>query len=72
MRKLLWRLPSRLQPKAESVVWAVAFDPDTGGAVAGLRTEHPEFGQVTGVVEANGKLWLASLQGPAVAHVPLP
>ena len=72
VRKLLWRLPSRLQPKAESVVWAVAFDPDTGDAVAGLRTEHPEFGQVTGVVEANGKLWLASLQGPAVAHVPLP
>ena len=39
---------------------SVAFDPDTGDAVAGLRTEHPGFGQVTGVVEANGKLWLAS------------
>ena len=71
VRKLLWRLPSRWQPKPESVVWAVAFDPDTGEAVAGLRTEHPGFGQVTGMVEANGKLWLASLRGPAVAHVDL-
>ena len=71
VRKLLWRLPSRLQPKPESVVWAVAFDPDTGDAVAGLRTEHPEFGQVTGVVEADGKLWMGSIGGPAVAHVDL-
>ena len=58
--QVLWRLPSRLQPKPESIVWVVAFDPDTGEAVAGLRTEHPGFGQVTGVVEANGKLWLGS------------
>ena len=72
VRKLLWRLPSRLQPKPESVVWAVAFDPDTGDAVAGLKTEHPRFGQVTGMVEANGRLWLASLQGPAVAWTDLP
>ena len=71
VRKLLWRLPSRWQPKAESVVWAVAFDPDTGKAVAGLRTEHPGFGQVTGVVEANGDLWMGSIGGPAVARVDL-
>ena len=71
VRKLLWRLPARVQPKPESVVWAVAFDPDTGDAVAGLRTEDPGFGQVTGMVEANGKLWMASLGGPAVAHVEL-
>ncbi len=71
VRKLLWRLPSRWQPKADSVVWAVAFDPDTGAVVGGLRTEHPGFGQVTGMVEANGRLWMASLRGPAVAYVHL-
>ena len=60
VRKLLWRLPSRLRPKPESVVWVVAFDPETGDAVAGMRTEHPGFGQVTGMVEANGKLWMGS------------
>lgn len=71
IRKLLWRLPSRLQPKPESVVWAVAFDPDNGEAVAGLATEHPKFGLVTGVVEANGRLWMGSLGGPAVAWADL-
>ena len=71
VRKLIWRLPDRIQPKAETVVWAVAFDPDTGQAVAGLRTEHPKFGQVTGMVEADGKLWMGCLGFPAVAHVDL-
>ena len=71
VRKLVWRLPSRVQPKPESVVWVVAFDPDTGQAVAGLRTEQLEFGQVTGVVEANGKLWMGSIGGRAVGHVEL-
>lgn len=71
VRKLIWRLPDRVQPKAETVVWAVAFDPDTGQAVAGLRTEHPEFGQVTGMVEAGGRLWMGCLGFPAVAHVDL-
>lgn len=71
IRQVVWRLPSRLQPKPESIVWVVAFDPDDGEAVAGLRTEHPGIGQVTGVVEANGKLWLGSIGGPAVAWAEL-
>jgi sugar lactone lactonase YvrE len=71
MRKLLWRLPPRLRPKPESVVWVVAFDPDSGDAVAGLRTVHPGFGQVTGMVEANGTLWMSSIGGPAVARTDL-
>lgn len=72
IRKLIWRLPSWLQPGPETVVWVAAFDPDTGKAVAGLRTEHPEFGQVTGMVEADGRLWMACLGFPAVAHCPIP
>jgi len=71
VRKLLWRLPSQLQPKPESVVWAVAFDPDSGEAVAGLRTTHPDFSQVTGMVEADGRLWMGSIGGAAVAWTPL-
>lgn len=71
LRKLLWRLPDRLQPKIKPVVWAVAFDPDTGNPVAGVRTEHPEFGLVTGLVEADGKLWMGSIGAPAVAYVDL-
>jgi sugar lactone lactonase YvrE len=71
IRKLLWRLPARLQPQIEPEIWAVAFDPDSGAAVAGLRTKHPDFGAVTGLVEAAGKLWMGTISFPAVAHVDL-
>ena len=72
LRKLLWRLPDRLQPKIKPIVWAVAFDPDTGNAVAGVRTEHAGFGMVTGLVEADGKLWMGSIGFPGVAHCAIP
>lgn len=72
VRKLIWRLPERLQPKPESVVWAVAFDPDSGQAVAGLKMTHPGFSMATGLVEAGGRLWLGSIGGPHLGSVPLP
>ncbi|MGE2726647.1 SMP-30/gluconolactonase/LRE family protein [Mycolicibacterium pulveris] len=71
LRKLIWRLPEALQPKAETTVWAVAFDPDSGDVVAGLRTEHPSFGMVTGVVEADDRLWMGCIGGRAVAWAEL-
>ena len=71
LRKILWRLPDRMQPKPEFVVWAVAFDPDSGEAVAGLRTTHPSFGMVTGLVEAGGRLWMGCIGAPAVAYTEL-
>lgn len=71
IRKVLWRLPDRLQPQIQSEVWTVAFNPDSGEAIAGLRTKHPDFGIVTGVVEAAGKLWMATIRFPAVAYVEL-
>ena len=72
LRKLAWRLPARLQPQIKPEIWAVAFDPDSGAAVAGVRTaHHPDFGAVTGLVEAAGKLWMGTISFPAVAHVDL-
>ena len=71
IRKVVWRLPERLQPTIKPEIWAVAFDPDSGAAVAGLRTEHPDFGAVTGLVESAGKLWMATINYAAVAHVDL-
>jgi sugar lactone lactonase YvrE len=71
LRKVLWRLPDRMQPKPESLVWVVAFDPDSGEVVAGLHTEHPSFGMVTGLVEADGKLWMGCIGSPAVAYAEL-
>jgi sugar lactone lactonase YvrE len=72
VRKVLWRLPDWAHTKPEAVVWTVAFDPDSGQAVAGVRTTHPAFALVTGMVEADGRLWMASIGAPAVAHCPLP
>ncbi len=69
LRQFIWRLPEQLQPKINPEVWAVAFDPDSGTPVAGLRTKHPDFGAVTGMVEADGKLWMSTISFPAAAHV---
>ena len=33
--------PTGCSPQIKPEVWAVAFDPDSGEAVAGVRTEHP-------------------------------
>jgi len=71
VRKLLWRLPYRLLPNMKKLVWAVAFDPDTGKPVAGLHTTHPDFGLTTGLVESAGRLWLACIGSPAVAYTVL-
>jgi sugar lactone lactonase YvrE len=72
LRKLLWKLPDRLQPQIKPEVWAVAFDSDSGAPVAGVHTTHPSFGMVTGLVEVDGRLWMGSIGFPAVAHCPIP
>lgn len=72
LRKIIWRLPEALQPRMPDEVWAVAFDPVDGTAVAGLRLKHPQFGQVTGLVEHDGRLWMSSIGHPALAHCAIP
>ena len=72
LRQLVWRLPEALQPQMPLEVWAVAFDPDSGAAVAGVRGRHRQFGQVTGLVEHDGRLWMSSIGVPALAHCALP
>lgn len=72
LRRLLWRLPAALQPDMPSEVWAVAFDPDSGAPVAGIRGRHPNFGQVTGLVERDGRLWLSTIGSGSLAHCALP
>lgn len=72
LRKMLWRLPKRLQPSAKAVVWAVAFDPDSGAAVAGVTMRHPRFSMATGLVESADRLWLGSIGGPYLGSIALP
>lgn len=71
IRKLLWQLPDRIQPKIRPQVWALAFDADTGEALAGLRTTRPDFATVTGLVESAGRLWMSTIAFPALAYAEL-
>ncbi|CRZ15799.1 SMP-30/gluconolactonase/LRE family protein [Mycolicibacterium neworleansense] len=71
IRKLLWRLPDRLQPQIRPQVWVLAFDTDSGDAVAGVQATRPDFGTVTGVVESAGKLWMSTIEFPALAYADL-
>ena len=71
LRKLVWRMPKRFQPKPAAVVWVVAFDPETGDAVAGMRTTHPAFSMVTGLVEAHGRLWMGTIAAPYLGWIDL-
>jgi sugar lactone lactonase YvrE len=72
IRKLIWRLPARLQPKIEPEIWVVGFDADSGAAIGGIRTKRPDFGGVTGVVETGDKVWMSTIEFPAVAYFDLP
>ncbi|MCW2685228.1 MAG: gluconolactonase [Mycobacterium sp.] len=71
VRRLLWKLPYRLLPDMKPEVWAVAFDPDTGAATAGLHTSRPDFALATGAIESDGRLWLGCIGSPAVAYAEL-
>ena len=68
IRKAIWRLPARWQPKVEPQAWVVGFDPDSGEPVGGVRTTRADFGAVTGVVESDGKVWMSTIEFPAVAY----
>jgi sugar lactone lactonase YvrE len=65
VRKLIWRLPPSLQPRAARTVWVMAFRAD-GSVARDLQTQREDFWYTTGVVEYGGRLYLASIQVPAI------
>ena len=73
LRKLLWRLPDRMQPQTESggVGRRVRSRQRARRWRACARRTRPSA-LVTGMVEADDRLWMASIGAPAVAHCPLP
>ncbi len=73
LRRLAWRLPAPLQPKPKRTVRVMAFD-DDGRAVHDCRIASDDYHMVTGVREHGGRVWLGSLEEPAVAvfDVPVP
>jgi sugar lactone lactonase YvrE len=70
LRRLAWRLPDALQPQPRRSVHVMAFD-DQGRTVHDLRPEATDYHLVTGVREHDGRVWLGSLEEPAVAVLDL-
>jgi sugar lactone lactonase YvrE len=71
LRALIWSLPERLKPGPKNMAWALAIDQD-GTVVHDLRAWNTGFREVTSVREHDGKLYLASIDEPALACFDLP
>lgn len=70
VRKAVTAIPPSLQPKPKKTVRAMAFA-DDGSLVHDVSGEAGGFHMVTGVREHEGRLWLGSLEEPAVAVIDL-
>jgi sugar lactone lactonase YvrE len=68
LRKVVWRLPERLQPRPKRTVRVQGYD-DTGTLVHDLNGSHDDFHMVTGVRERDGVVWVGSLQEAKVAAI---
>jgi sugar lactone lactonase YvrE len=71
LRRAVWALPERVQPKPVRTLWVLAVD--AGGAVVhDLQGPGDDYTMVTGVREHGGRLYLGSLAERAVAVLDLP
>ena len=66
IRRAVTRIPDRLQPQPKRTVRVLALD-DDGRLVHDLSGDASAYHMVTGVREHDGRVWLGSLEEPAVA-----
>ena len=71
LRKVVWAVPEKLQPKPVRTAWVVAVDA-SGAIVRDCQRSEPDFHLVTGVREIDGRVYLGSLVDAAVAWFDLP
>jgi sugar lactone lactonase YvrE len=72
LRKVVLRLPMFLQPSPARHGWAVAMG-ENAWVQANLQDASPgAYAPVTSVREANGVLWLGSLERDGIGRVPAP
>lgn len=67
LRKLLWSFPERLFPDPVAPLWVLKIHLPTGRVVADHRVAVEGFGQSTGVVEHDGRLWVAGIGSSVIA-----
>jgi hypothetical protein len=70
LRRRVTRIPERVQPRPRRTVRVQAYDP-AGALVRDVSIDTDDFHMVTGVREHEGRVWLGSLEEPAVAVVDL-
>lgn len=66
LRKVVTKIPERLQPKPKQTVRVQAYD-DGGTLVHDLDLPADGYHMVTGVREHRGRVWMGSLHEPAIA-----
>ena len=71
LRRLIYRIPERLQPKATRYAFVLGLN-EQGEVVHNLQDPTGAFGEVTGVVEHEGYLYLGSLVEEAIGRIKLP
>jgi sugar lactone lactonase YvrE len=71
LRKLALRIPERLQPQPEDIVWIQAYDLD-GTLVHNIKTTHPRLSFVTAAAESSGTVWLVSAHHNVLGQIALP
>jgi sugar lactone lactonase YvrE len=70
-RRIVTRVPKRLQPSPKQTVRVQAYDAE-GRLVHDIDADAGNFHMVTGVREHNGEVWLSSLEEAALAVVGVP
>ena len=65
LRKAVWAVPDRLQPRPQATVWVYALSP-AGEVVHDLQAPGGRFHFVTGVRERHGTVYMGSLVGDSV------
>ncbi len=72
LRKIVWRLPSFLQPNIKRYGFVLELDKD-GRVVRNLQDSSPQcFAQIANVVEHKGNLYFGSIGESAIGRLPLP
>lgn len=72
LRKALWKVPPRLQPREKRTAWVRAIDGATGRLAHDFYGTPEDYHMVTGVREHKGRVYLGSLEERAVAFFDLP
>jgi sugar lactone lactonase YvrE len=72
LRKIVWRMPSFIQPNIKRYAFALGLDLN-GKVVRNLQCPSPNcFAQIANVVEHKGNLYFGSIGESAIGRMPLP